>query len=228
MVQNNVENLTPGHIQSKSQPNLTNAPPDYAFARNTGESKDVIGISDTTNSTNTGSNHTINCRSGCMPSKQFAIQQSHLIQVVTDLSVQMNEVNRKLDLLLARSSLQPINQQEDTFTVPDFLTNLPVKDDTSFCHLNEQLKISHNKQSIMKFLAGIGGRNARSLTTNILRRILLDEVAELYSLTGKQMKNSNKKSFLTTDTCKIIFQLIENKALESETSGSNLGTNESF
>lgn len=84
-----------------------------------------------------------------MLSKQFAIQQSHLIQVVTDLSVQMNEVNRKLDLLLARSSLQPINQQEDTFTVPDFLTNLPVKDDTSFCHLNEQLKISHNKQSIV-------------------------------------------------------------------------------
>lgn len=58
----------------------------------------------------------------------------------------------------------------------------------------------------MKFLAGIGGRNARSLTTNILRRILLDEVAELYSLTGKQMKNSNKKSFLTTETCKIIFR----------------------
>ncbi|CAH2088798.1 unnamed protein product [Euphydryas editha] len=59
----------------------------------------------------------------------------------------MNEVNKKLDLLLARSSLQPINQREDTFTVPD-LTNLPVQDDTSFCNLNEQFKNSHNKQSI--------------------------------------------------------------------------------
>lgn len=82
-------------------------------------------------------------------SKQFSIQQNHLIQVVTDLSVQMNEVNRKLDLLLTRSSLQPINQQEDTFTVPDLLTNLPVKDDTSFCNFNELLKNSHNKLSIV-------------------------------------------------------------------------------
>lgn len=80
-------------------------------------------------------------------SKQFSIQQSHLIQVLSDLSVQMNEVNRKLDLLLARSSLQPINQREYTFTVPDFLTNIPVQDDTSFCNLNEQLKNSHNKQT---------------------------------------------------------------------------------
>ncbi|GBP54644.1 hypothetical protein EVAR_35906_1 [Eumeta japonica] len=153
MVQNNVDNFAPGRIQSKCQPNLTNAPPDYAFTRNTGEVEDVIEISDITNSTNTGSNHTINCRSGCMLSKQFSIQQSHLIQVVADLSVQMNEVNRKLDLLLARSSLQPINEQENTFTVPDFLTNLPVKDDTSFCHLNEQLKISHNKQSIVDLVS---------------------------------------------------------------------------
>ncbi|CAH2083611.1 unnamed protein product [Euphydryas editha] len=264
MVQINVENLTPGHIQSKSQPNLTNSAPEYTFIRNTfftGEVEDDIEISNVTNSTNTGPNRTINFPSGCILSKQFLIQQSHLIQVVTDLSVQMNEVNKKLDLLLARSSLQPINQREDTFTVPDFLINLPVKDDTSFCNLNEQLKNSHNKQSIMKFLAGIGGRNARSLTTNILRRILLDEVAELYSLTGKQMKNSNKKSFLTTETCKIIFQICkkiyddvtdehlneitsdwlnqakvrirrradrQNKASESETSGYNLGSNESF
>uniref|UniRef100_A0A6P7HB09 Uncharacterized protein LOC114346490 n=1 Tax=Diabrotica virgifera virgifera TaxID=50390 RepID=A0A6P7HB09_DIAVI len=152
-------------------------------------------------------NNEENLTPGCIHGKHLAIQQSHLIQVVTDLSVQMNEVNRKLDLLLAWSSLHPTNQQEDRFTIPDFLTNLPVKDDISFCNLNNQLKIGHNKQCMMKFLAGIGGRNPRSLTTNILRRVLLDEVAELYSLTGKQMKNSSKKSFLTTETCKIIFQI---------------------
>lgn len=55
-------------------------------------------------------------------------------------------------------------------------------------------------------LGSIGGRNVRSMTTNILRRILLDEVAELYSLTGKQMKNSTKKSFLRTETCQLIFR----------------------
>ncbi|GBP74974.1 hypothetical protein EVAR_56265_1 [Eumeta japonica] len=140
-------------------------------------------------------------RYGCMLSKQFAIQQSHLIQVVTDLSVQMNEVNRKLDLLLARSSLQPINQQEDTFTVPDFLTNLPVKDDTSFCHLNEQLKISHNKQSI---------KSAK----------IYDDVTEehLKEIISDWLNQAKVRIRRRADR--------ENKALESETIGSNLGTNE--
>lgn len=58
----------------------------------------------------------------------------------------------------------------------------------------------------MSFLSGIGGKNVRSLTTNILRRIILDDVAELYSLTGKQMKNSSKKSFMSTETYKLIFR----------------------
>lgn len=58
----------------------------------------------------------------------------------------------------------------------------------------------------MTFLAGIGGKNVKSLTTNILRRLLEDDVAEFYSLTGKQMKNSNKKSFLNTEMCKLIFR----------------------
>lgn len=59
--------LISGCIQSKSQPNLTNAaPPECTFTRNTvtGEVEDVIEISDVTNSTNTGPNRTINCPSG--------------------------------------------------------------------------------------------------------------------------------------------------------------------
>ena len=64
----------------------------------------------------------------CILSKQFAIKQSHLIQVVTDLSKQIDELNRKVDLLLARSG-ESIKQVDDAFTVPDFLSSLPVKDD---------------------------------------------------------------------------------------------------
>ncbi|KAI8432780.1 hypothetical protein MSG28_013739 [Choristoneura fumiferana] len=129
-----------------------------------------------------------NRRQGCPISKQFGIQQTHLIQVVTDLAKQMVDLNRKVDLLLGKHA-------EENLAISELLASLPVKDDASFCHFNEQLEISRNKQAVMSFLAGIGGRNIRSLTTNILRRILQDEVAELYSLTGKQMKNSNKKHF---------------------------------
>ncbi|XP_037976076.2 uncharacterized protein LOC105389641 [Plutella xylostella] len=124
-------------------------------------------------------------------SHQYAMQQCHRI-------------------FFAPSEVSFKRPREDVFSVPDFLTSLPVKDDESFCHLNDQLKDTQNKQAIVKFLAGIGGKNPRSLTTNLLRRILLDVVAQQYSLTGKKMKNSDKKSFLVTETCQIIFHICKN------------------
>ncbi|CAG9785846.1 unnamed protein product [Diatraea saccharalis] len=207
MVQNNVDNLTPGCIQSTSKLNSTNATPEYAFTRNTsftGKVEDVNEIPDLTNSTNIDSNHTINCPSGCILSKQFTIQQSHLIQVVTDLSVQMNEVNRKLDLLLARSSSQPIDQREDTFTIPDFLANLPVEDDTSFCNLNEQLKISHNKKSIVEICKKI-----YDVTEEHLKEVIGDW---LNQAKVRLRRRADRKK----------------QSPESEASGSNLGANELF
>ncbi|XP_061711516.1 uncharacterized protein LOC133520847 [Cydia pomonella] len=159
--------------------------------------------------------HTLACTnnfsngiSGCSVSKQFGMQQAHLIQVVTDLAKQMSELNRKVDILLGTHTADSFNAYtQDNLEISELLATLPVKDDASFCHFNDQLQIVRNKQAIVSFLAGIGGRNIRSLTTNMLKRILQDEVAELYSLTGKQMKNSNKKPFLKTETCKIILQI---------------------
>ncbi|XP_073956617.1 uncharacterized protein isoform X2 [Choristoneura fumiferana] len=171
----------------------------------------------TTSSSPTHKRDVTNCVMGCPISKQFGIQQTHLIQVVTDLAKQMVDLNRKVDLLLGKHAADAcIVPTEENLAISELLASLPVKDDASFCHFNEQLEISRNKQAVMSFLAGIGGRNIRSLTTNILRRILQDEVAELYSLTGKQMKNSNKKTFLKTETCKIIFQICK-KVFEDAT-----------
>ncbi|XP_028158432.1 uncharacterized protein LOC114351417 [Ostrinia furnacalis] len=148
----------------------------------------------------------VNCQSECITNKQYAIQQSHMIQIVSDLANQMAEINRKLDLLLARSG-ETFSPTDDNPGLSELLASLPVKDIASFNNFDDHLKIKKDKQAIMSFLSGIGGRNVRSLTTNMLRRIILDDVAELYSLTGKQMKNSNKKSFMSTETYKLIFQI---------------------
>ncbi|XP_063836989.1 uncharacterized protein LOC135086117 isoform X3 [Ostrinia nubilalis] len=148
----------------------------------------------------------VNCQSECITNKQYAIQQSHMIQIVSDLANQMAEINRKLDLLLARSG-ETFSPTDDNPGLSELLASLPVKDIASFNNFDDHLKINKDKQAIMSFLSGIGGRNVRSLTTNMLRRIILDDVAELYSLTGKQMKNSNKKSFMSTETYKLIFQI---------------------
>lgn len=67
----------------------------------------------------------------CILKKQFAIQQNHFIQVVTDLSKQMDEINTKIDLLLTRTEQESLHESNN-FTIPDSLTNLPVKYDASF------------------------------------------------------------------------------------------------
>lgn len=60
--------------------------------------------------------------------------------MVTDLSKQVSEIIRKVDLIL-RWPEEPLTpQRQDPFSLPQFLTNLPVNDDDSFCHLNEQVK----------------------------------------------------------------------------------------
>lgn len=67
--------------------------------------------------------------------------------MVTDLSKQMDEVNRKLDLLLTR--IGESSNQSVKYAIPDFLASLPVKDDESFCNLNDHLKLLQNKQAIV-------------------------------------------------------------------------------
>lgn len=84
---------------------------------------------------------------GCLTYKQVAIQQSHLIQVVTDLTTQMAELNRKVDLLLGRSGEKIFNPEENISS--DLLARLPVKDIQSFDCFNEQLKISNNRQAVV-------------------------------------------------------------------------------
>ena len=86
---------------------------------------------------------------GCITCKQFAIQQSHLIKVVTDLTNHVAELNKKVDLLLGRSAQTCIIHKEENTEISKLLASLPVKDDGSFDHFNNQLLISQNKQAIV-------------------------------------------------------------------------------
>ncbi|KAI8436393.1 hypothetical protein MSG28_009998 [Choristoneura fumiferana] len=96
----------------------------------------------TTSSSPTHKRDVTNCVMGCPISKQFGIQQTHLIQVVTDLAKQMVDLNRKVDLLLGKHAADAcIVPTEENLAISELLASLPVKDDASFCHFNEQLEI---------------------------------------------------------------------------------------
>lgn len=56
----------------------------------------------------------------------------------------------------------------------------------------------------MKVLVAVGWKDGRTMVCNMLRRIIADNVAELYSLTGKTIKSVNKQPFSELGTYKLI------------------------
>ncbi|XP_063827041.1 uncharacterized protein LOC135076519 [Ostrinia nubilalis] len=90
----------------------------------------------------------VNCQSECITNKQYAIQQSHMIQIVSeDLANQMAEINRKLDLPLARSE-ETFSPTDDNAGLSELLASLPVKDIASFNNFDDHLKINKNTDVI--------------------------------------------------------------------------------
>lgn len=54
---------------------------------------------------------------------------------------------------------------------------------------------------------GVGGRDVNSLVASIMRKVLVDEAAEKFSLSGKRFKNGNQKmSFSKTEFYKSILR----------------------
>lgn len=62
----------------------------------------------------------------------------------------------------------------------------------------------------VKVLITCGGRDVRAHVNNMLRHLLDDTLAQQFTLTGKSLKNVEKKSFLDTEVsrlllCKLLF-----------------------
>ncbi|GBM80356.1 hypothetical protein AVEN_16451-1 [Araneus ventricosus] len=65
---------------------------------------------------------------------------------------------------------------------------------------------SHLQHLLIKALVSVGDKDMRCNIHNMLRRVLSDEVAELYySLSGKRLKDVIKKPILVTEFSKSIF-----------------------
>lgn len=55
-------------------------------------------------------------------------------------------------------------------------------------------------------MSTLGGRDSNTLVINALKRIITDQTAELFSLTGKKMGNfPAKRKFIDTRVCNCIF-----------------------
>ncbi|CAL1278167.1 unnamed protein product, partial [Larinioides sclopetarius] len=117
---------------------------------------------------------------------------------MASISNQIEQLRGQVALVLENQNklLKQHHQVPDSDEENESLGSLPVSDDEGFKALNKKIsEESHFRHMLIKVLVSVGGKDVRSLVHNMLRRILQDEVAELYSLTGRTvLKNSSKKT----------------------------------
>lgn len=55
-------------------------------------------------------------------------------------------------------------------------------------------------------MLGVGGRDVKNFAANLMRRMFLDEIGEIYSLTGKSTKDkAGKKPFIKTESFRLVY-----------------------
>ncbi|XP_065657927.1 uncharacterized protein LOC124812790 isoform X2 [Hydra vulgaris] len=84
---------------------------------------------------------------------------------------------------------------------------LPVKEEKELLDLDEKLQNKDTYESLMNFLASVGGDDYKQLTTAILKQLLTKKVCLLYSLYGRKQK----KSFSSLTSCKVVIAAIKKK-----------------
>ncbi|CAL1301057.1 unnamed protein product [Larinioides sclopetarius] len=117
---------------------------------------------------------------------------------MTSISNQVEQLRGQVALVLENQNklLKQHHQVPDSDGENESLGSLPVSDDEGFRALNKKIsEESHFRHMLIS--VSVGGKDVRSLVHNMLRRILRDKVAELYSLTGRKVSKNSLKNHLS-------------------------------
>ncbi|GBN38581.1 hypothetical protein AVEN_107682-1, partial [Araneus ventricosus] len=146
-------------------------------------------------------------------SSSQTIVNGKLVAWMADISVKVQQLQDKMDVMLQNQEKillqhqQKVPERYESIENLETLGSLPICDDDSFIEFD--LKISqdsHFQRLLIKVLVSVGGKDMRCHIHNMLRRVLSDEVAELYTISGKStIKDVIKKPFLATEFLKSIF-----------------------
>lgn len=144
-----------------------------------------------------------------LPSTSFSNQNvinGRLEAWMADISQKIQRLEGKMDSIINVLTSQRSHIQEHSVEDFNILGALPVTNDGSFMDLNRKLSENNFRNLLIKVFVSVGGKDLRSQIHNMLRKVMHDEVAELYSLSGKStIKNSAKKSFLATNVYNSMF-----------------------
>ncbi|KAK4887069.1 hypothetical protein RN001_003340 [Aquatica leii] len=143
--------------------------------------------------------------------RQLHLNQEMMWSVINELSDALKRIKGKLDnivALLHSTNEVPTQPQPQHNSNNELIALLPINE-AGFDHLNTTLADSSSfKQKLTKILLSVGGKDVKAFIANILRKLISDDLAQLYSLTGKLVKNGGaKKSFEKTETFRFIYDI---------------------
>ncbi|XP_049764575.1 uncharacterized protein LOC126092888 [Schistocerca cancellata] len=107
-------------------------------------------------------------------------------------SEEISQLNRKIDLLLARGCVNSTYQEADESN-EQALNSLPLSSMEKFDEFEENLKQQEFKSLVVKLLATLGGKDAKLLMFNCMKRCLTSEIGMKFSYTGRPPKDKTKE-----------------------------------
>ncbi|GAB1867919.1 hypothetical protein CAJAP_08998 [Camponotus japonicus] len=126
--------------------------------------------------------------------------QRYVVRKILDIDFKISTVHEEQKNI--NTKLDSIQNQIQTFVLDDGVKNKDVEVDyMEFFPLQTLEELEKFEQQLITQVARIGGTDVKSLTFNILRRLLSDSVGSLYSYIG----GKKKRSFFNLYLRKIIF-----------------------
>ncbi|XP_054718217.1 uncharacterized protein LOC129227652 isoform X2 [Uloborus diversus] len=137
-------------------------------------------------------------------------QQDLMRDNMKNLSCIINRIESKIDAVLELVERKPSLKLETNELIK--LAFLPIGNEEEFQTCNFLLvKISSFRQSLLTSLSVAGGNNVKTFIFNVLQKLMLDDIAELYSFTGEpSMPHTLKNTFEKTEVYNLILEVCRN------------------
>ncbi|CAH2225376.1 Hypothetical predicted protein, partial [Pelobates cultripes] len=119
-----------------------------------------------------------------------------VLQWMADISGRLEKIVEKLEAI-AQIHV-PVAEEDDT----SIFSLLALKSLDDFEKLEDALKTSKSlKNKLIRVLKSVGGKNEHLLLCNMMRRLMEDNVAEVYNLSGTSTKHAERRAFAGTQIC---------------------------
>ncbi|XP_067206773.1 uncharacterized protein [Linepithema humile] len=150
-----------------------------------------------------------NIESDILCSKQQSLSyntdfQKEILRKLNIILYKINTIDKRMEILEERRLISYYKREGDINTLNTKELGLPLCDELALNTLENKLEDNEFFESIVHTLKGLGGVDVHSCTINILKKLMSNSLAEMYSFAGMK----KKKAFQELTLYKIILKTV--------------------